>query len=355
MARNVCRQLRAQGVRIWLIARYGSAPDEFEAERPPAAGLWRYLVFSLWRGFSVMRKGRPSIIVCPGIVDAPVALILSVLFCVPFVVLAHGSDIVREGWIYQCVVRWLFRRADGIAANSENTRRELVERGCCMERIEVIHPGVEDMKATETPAHSGDRGPVIMTAGRIIRRKGIGDFIEHVLPSLVKQFPGLVYFVAGGDATQSLTHGERLLDQLKAKAVALGLEKHVRFTGMIDDGGLMALYANTDLFVLPVIPVPGDVEGFGIVLLEAAQHGLPSVSTRCGGIPDAVADGETGILVEPRDWPAMSEQIAGLLNDPARRKMLGDAARKRASNEFNWTLTGQKYHDFLWRVIKRHA
>lgn len=346
VARNVCRQLRIRGRDVRVIARYSDAPDEYEAHRPDAPGLWRYLVFSLRHGIRQIRLTRPSVIVCPGIIDALVAKLFTVWFRIPYVVLAHGTDIVREGFIYQRIVRYLFRSATAIAANSHNTREELIKRGCRGDRITVIHPGVEEMVRAVTHPRPGP-GPVLLTAGRIIRRKGIGEFITHVLPRLVEQFPNLTYVVAGDNASQSLVHHEPLLGALKRQVQTAGLSGHVLFTGTIDDEYLFALYTHADLFILPVIPVPGDIEGFGIVLMEAARQGVPSVATRCGGIPDAVDDGKTGMLVDPLDWNAMAKAISELLKQNERRRTMGEAARSRAVRDFAWPVIGQQYHDWL--------
>ncbi len=270
-------------------------------------------------------------------------------------VLAHGSDAVREGGVYRKVMSFLFKRAAGLAANSGNTMRILLELGCRKELIRVIHPGVDerqlpgrdtvDISKLRTK-HDLDGRKVILSAGRLIRRKGIIEFVENVMPELVEVMPELVFVVAGGDATSSLAHSERLLEQLKQRVSDLGLEKNVRVLGNVEDEELRDLYYCADLFVLPAVPVEGDVEGFGIVFLEAALAGTPALASRIGGIPEAVSS-ESGVLLEPGDWAGYRESVLSLLRDTERLRALGESARKRALREFTWKSISKQYSDFI--------
>jgi len=157
-----------------------------------------------------------------------------------------------------------------------------------------------------------------------------------VLPKLVAADPSVLYLVVGGDATASLAHRERLSDKIRSRIEELGLAEHAVLLGQRSDDELVALYRRADLFVLPVLEIPGDIEGFGIVFLEAALGSTTSVSTRVGGIPDAVADGETGLLVAPGDPNAMAAAISQLLADDELRERLARRAETRARSEFGW-------------------
>jgi phosphatidylinositol alpha-1,6-mannosyltransferase len=124
---------------------------------------------------------------------------------------------------------------------------------------------------------------------------------------------------------------------LEDKALGLGVAGRVRFLGFLDPDGLEEAYRAADVFLLPSRQDPGGgVEGFGIAFLEAALRGLPAVAGRSGGIPDAVEDGVTGVLVDPHDPEAIASALLGLARDPARRRALGEAARRRALGEFTW-------------------
>ena len=121
--------------------------------------------------------------------------------------------------------------------------------------------------------------------------------------------------------------------------------------GPLSDEDVVRLYQTCDLVVLPALATPDDVEGFGIVLLEAAAAGKPVVAMRVGGIPDAVEDGESGILVEPEDYESMSRAIVNLLRDDRNRVALGEFARKRVGEKFSWERVVKKYEETLESLV----
>lgn len=353
VAKHLCRGLCELGCGISVIARFGEGGANTCVIRPSTPGLLHYMSFSLLAGLRLMRNksARPDLLVCPGIVDAPVAFFLSKLFRIPFVVLAHGSDVLHKGFLYRVAMTFLFRRAEGVCANSRATFQLLLAIGCRENHLHIINPGVCPYEAGQCDGQQlaidtdapGKHTPVLITVGRVIRRKGIGEFILHVLPGLIAKYPDLIYYVVGGDASESLVHRERLLEEFKKLVSGKGLGKHVCFTGQVSDEALAGFYDKADLFVLPVIPLPDDLEGFGIVLLEAALHGVPAVATRTGGIPDAVVDGETGVLVDCGDYTAIMAAIIDLLQNSAKRKAMGEQARRRAVTDFSWDVIARQY------------
>jgi phosphatidyl-myo-inositol dimannoside synthase len=355
VACHLADSLRQSGFDLRVIARAGVADDTCDVFRPKRSGLLRFLLFSLRRGLGCCIRSRPDVIVCPGIVDAPVGIFLARLFRCRLLLLAHGSDIAHGGRMYRFLVRTLFRRADGVSANSANTVRLLSELGCRPERIYLIHPGIDAHKFSlstgsrealrERMGFSGRR--VLLSAGRIIRRKGIHVFVRECLPELIRVFPDLLYVIVGGDAAESLVHREALLVQIKETVNHLGLANNVVITGSVSDLVLREYYQAADVFLMPAIEVPGDVEGFGIVLLEAAAAGVPTVATVCGGIPEAVVHSKTGLLVAPGDWCAMTEVLTKLFQDENCRMQLGRAARERALESFAWSVIGRQYQDTI--------
>jgi phosphatidylinositol alpha-1,6-mannosyltransferase len=179
------------------------------------------------------------------------------------------------------------------------------------------------------------------------------EFVQQVMPGLIRDIPGIVLMVVGGDATQSLVHGERLRDRIAQAVTEQGLENHVWLAGSLPDRDLNRLFFRSAMFVMPCLDLPGDVEGFGIVYLEAALAGSPCVATRVGGIPDAVVDGETGLLAEPGDYKGIAESIVGLWRDPERRRRLAAAGAKRARDEFSWEAVTRRYEAAFERCVPR--
>lgn len=361
VAWHLAAGLPQRGHDVFTLAR--SAPEREGHRgvvRPTRPGFLAYQLFSLRAGWRRLRTTGAAVIVCAGIASAPIGWLLSRWFRVPYLLLAHGSDVAHGGWLYQRCMRFLFRGAAGVPANSNHTRRSLLAAGCAPERIAVIPPGVdaslfpeygEDVLEQWRARHHLQGRRVLLSAGRLIRRKGTAEFIEKVMPALHRRFPDLVYVVAGGDATASLAHTERLLERLQGLVEALGMSECVRLPGNLSDTELRELYQIADVFVLPAIPVPGDVEGFGIVFLEAALAKTPAVATRLGGIPDAVEPGRSGILLDPGDWEGMAREIASLLEDETRRRRLGATARQRVLDSFTWPEIVGRYADFLEAVV----
>lgn len=163
-------------------------------------------------------------------------------------------------------------------------------------------------------------GPRLLTLARLEPLKGV-DAVIRALPDLARRFPGVVHVVAGtGDDAP----------RLRALAAEVGVSDRVVFAGRVEGGRKTALYRAADLFVLPNRVVGNRQEGYGLVFAEAGLQGLPAVAGRSGGVADAVADGETGLLVDGASQAAVTAAIAELLADPARRAAMAAAARTRA-------------------------
>ena len=126
-----------------------------------------------------------------------------------------------------------------------------------------------------------------------------------------------------------------------------GLQDRVHLLGRVSDELLAALYRGADLFVMPNIRVPGDMEGFGVVLLEAALNGMPAVAAGIEGILDVVADGQNGVLVESGNAAAFREAIAAFDSDRARLTDLSRSAREYTSRNFAWASVADRYIESL--------
>jgi glycosyltransferase involved in cell wall biosynthesis len=127
----------------------------------------------------------------------------------------------------------------------------------------------------------------------------------------------------------------------------LGLEKQVRLLGAPSDDEVIKLYHACDVVVLPALDMMDDVEGFGIVALEAAAAGKPVVATRVGGIPDAVEDGKSGLLIDADDYKELSRSIMDLVADEKKRWGMGEYARSRVGEKFSWEKILERYESVL--------
>lgn len=236
----------------------------------------------------------------------------------PYWLLAHGIEAwQRLPWL----ARRALARARTVLAVSDYTRQQLArQNGLAAERWHVFPNALDPFwtPVSETPAAR----PTLLSVTRLDARergKGIEQVLE-VLPRLRTLVPALRYVVVGeGDDRP----------RLQGRARALGVDDCVEFTGYLSRPELAHLYAACDVFVLPSV-----LEGFGIVFLEAMAYAKPVVAARAGGVPEVVAEGETGLLVEPGDLNTLQAALLRLLADPGLRRRLGAAGSRRVQENF---------------------
>jgi phosphatidylinositol alpha-1,6-mannosyltransferase len=264
----------------------------------------------------------------------------------------HGLDIIAPSRVYQSLWLPFIRACDLILVNSTNTAKLAIARGADGARVQVLHPGTE---VPELDAASGlefrkafglaDR-PILLSVGRLTRRKGLAEFVAQALPLIVALHAEAVLLIVGEEASDALHRpagSER--ERIAAAAKAANVESSVMFIGRRDDAGLRAAYQAAQVHVFPVLEQPGDVEGFGMVALEAAAHGLRTVAFAVGGVPDAVNDPDTGKLVPPGAYQLMADAIASALSSPQT-----DAARERARSfavAKDWAAFGKRLRSLV--------
>lgn len=258
----------------------------------------------------------------------------------PFLFWVHGEDVSTA--LTSRELTWTMRRVHAGAsvaiANSHNSARVLAAAGFDPARIRVVHPGVDsarfhpEIDGRALRARFGAApGRLLLSVGRLQRRKG-HDSVLAAMHALRDELPDLIYVIVGDG-------GERA--RLAALAVRLGLARRVHFEGEVGAAALPAYYAAADLFVLPTRVEPGDFEGFGLVFLEAAAAGRPAIGGRNGGVPEAISDGETGLLVDGADVRDLASAIRSLATSPALRAELGAAGRRRVLRQFTWDRAAQ--------------
>jgi phosphatidylinositol alpha-1,6-mannosyltransferase len=184
---------------------------------------------------------------------------------------------------------------------------------------------------------------IILFVGRLAPRKGVKEFIEKSLVLIIQEIPEACFLIVGDNPSESLIHRDDVRSEIASMISVCHLEEKVHWLGAVSDEELVKIYHLCDLVVLPVLEMKDDVEGFGIVALEAAAAGKPVVATRVGGIPDAVEDGLNGILVEPGDYKNFSQTIVGLLSSGEKAAAMGESGRRRISEEFTWSKIVTRY------------
>jgi len=217
-------------------------------------------------------------------------------------------------------------------ANSHSTARMLEALGMPSDRVHVVHPGVDverfqpQIDASDIRARFGSDGrAILLSVGRLQRRKG-HDLAIEAIGRLGSSVP-LTYLIAGDGAERG---------RLEALVAQHRLQDRVHFLGELSARDLPRYYAACDIFLLPNRIDEGDVEGFGMVFLEAAAAGRPTIGGRSGGVPEAMLDRETGVLVSGTDIGELAAAIHDLASSPEKRHAMGVAGRERVCRAFTW-------------------
>jgi phosphatidylinositol alpha-1,6-mannosyltransferase len=264
---------------------------------------------------------------------------------VPYGILFHGGDLlILQHQIHQSAVKRtaataLLSSAAVLVANSEWTRDRCLtvlselEIDVPEDRVRVVPLGADPaffrpgLDTRDVRARYGlEDGRWMVSVARLTRHKGI-DTALKALARLRPRYPDLRYAVVGS--------GEEH-ESLEAEARELGVADRVRFLTDVPDRDLPALYNCAEIYLGVSRLMAQRVEGFGISLAEASACGIPVIAGRSGGIPAAVRDGETGVLVDAAGVDPVVEAVSGLLGDAARRARLGAAGRRAVESHYNW-------------------
>jgi glycosyltransferase involved in cell wall biosynthesis len=277
-------------------------------------------------------------------VQAPIGWLLSRLFRRPYVVIVHGLDITYDKFGYQKLIPPFVRRASAVIAISAAAEQEALKRGVKKARISTIPLGIHDdfgnnarperNAVSEAIGVDVSNKIILLTTGRLVKRKGVRWFIANGLPGIVAKYSDVLYVVVGEG-------GER--EAIETAVAEHGMNDHVKLMGRVSDEVRTLLYRSSDIFVMPNIVVPNDIEGFGIVVQEAASAGLPVVASDLQGIKDALTNGKNGILVQPEDKTAFETEIITLIENPAKRREFGAGARAYTLREYGWDRIADEY------------
>jgi phosphatidylinositol alpha-1,6-mannosyltransferase len=324
-------------------------PPEVEVTRVNIHTSWLFLPL-IFRLPGILRRGRYDVVLYAQWQDTIADLFVPLL--VPkaarrFLRLcpAYGRELLTSVLIpfHGLLCRRAFRRVDVAVPISAPVEALLRRVARTPGRVALIHPGVDPVKYCPDPSMAGrealrkryalGEAPVVLAISRLVYRKG-HDLLIRAMPGILARLPE-ARLVLGGMGPEE--------PALRALAAELRVEGAVIFAGRIADDEMVDHYRMADLFALPSRESAKDVEGFGIVCLEAGGCEVPSVATRTGGIVDAVADGETGLLVPQENVAALEEAMLRLLQNPEEAAAMGKRARARILAGLTWEATGDHY------------
>jgi phosphatidyl-myo-inositol dimannoside synthase len=332
------------------VERICMSMDDWDPTQPTS--LWAYLrMFRRIR--KVLRRHGPCQIHCMKVLpEGLIAWCLRHFSRIPYLVYAHGEEIQMR--LTSRKLNWLipplYKGAANVIANSLYTKTLLEEMGVRSDRIHVIRPGVDAtafqfdkaLRRSIRQQYNLNEAPILLTIGRLQRRKG-QDMVIRALPLVRNNYPDIRYLIVG--------NGEEL-EFLRQIAKEEGVQDSVIFTGQISDEERRAFYAACDIFVMPNRQVGADIEGFGIVFLEAGAAGKPVIGGRSGGTGEAIQEGITGVRVDGENREEIAAAIIDLLRDPKKMMCMGERGKQWVETEFTWRSVVERTRSVCSRMYR---
>ena len=254
----------------------------------------------------------------------------------------HGSDVFGlQAKPFQIIKSWALRRASAVTANSSATQAKVGELTQARVDAELIPMGVDIRQpdpevVRRIRARFGEGGPLVVFLGRVVEEKGVLDLVR-AFTTIRARFPSARLTMVGRGIDS---------DTVSQLAASLGLNESIDQPGWTDPADVVNWFAAAD-----VVVAPSWFEAQGLSVMEAQAAGAAVVATKVGGIPDAVEDGETGILVEPRDPEALAAAVISLLDDRARAAEIGRRAAEQATQRFSRQATARAFESLYVRVL----
>lgn len=312
-----------------------------------------FLINQLFELPDLVRRKKPDVILFSSMVTASLAYFLRNKIDVPMVTINHGQDVTLPLNMYQQFIPKVFKSLDGVISVSSATRAQCIKRGMREDKGVALPNGfpIENYQLKTDPNQSKKylekkfqidlkNKFLILTVGRLVRRKGHYWFIEKILPKIKSD----VIYVVIGDGPE--------LERVKKLVSNSEPQKQVLLLGRQPDEVLHHAYTAADLFVMPNIKVHGDMEGFGIVLLEANISGTPAIASELEGIRDVIKPGINGYLIEPGNANKFAEKVDEILKMDLLE--LSDKCRLYVKNNFNWEIVVERYLNYIQSVVDEY-
>lgn len=295
---------------------------------------------------------RPDIVHCGDLYpEGMIGVILKKTLGIPFVAYCHGEDItLTDKRRFQPKLRdVIYRNANAVVANGNFAVDNLLRIGIQREKIFKITPGLDSSVFYPEKFEGGLRerygisaeDVVLMTVARLVQRKGHARMIR-ALAELRADLPAFKYVIVGRGQIEA---------ELRALTAQLHLSDRVVFAGFVPAEDLNYHYNIADVVAMPNTEEEGDLEGFGMVFLEASAAGKPVIGGRSGGTAEAVADGESGFLVDSDGDLELRDALRKLIVDRKLRETMGAAGLRRACAEFDWDSRAAALRKISYNII----
>ena len=301
---------------------------------------------------ALIRREQADLILFSSMVSASLGALIRSRVKVSMITINHGQDVTIPLPFYQHWVPRVFHHMDGVISVSAATQAASQQRGLAPHKSFVLPNGlvVKPRSYNQRQAKEGlsqvlninlKGKSLLLSVGRQIKRKGHAWFIQDVLPQI--QHP--VIYVQVGDGPEA-----KKLNDIRAAAIE---PNQIVLTGTVPSDVLQMAYDAADLFVMPNIPVAGDMEGFGVVILEANEARTPVIATDLEGIKDVVQNGINGHRVPPLDALAFAQKVDEVLSGDLSR--LSTSAHEFVTENFTWDVVGDRYVQLLKQILESQA
>jgi glycosyltransferase involved in cell wall biosynthesis len=304
----------------------------------------------LFIALQLIRSHRPDVVLAIGWQSVWLGSLTALFTNIPCAAVGAGSEFLILANVERAMARWAYRRADLVIFISEYTRKLAQSHGFHSSKDTIISLGADEdifipglntanlrqeLKLTDSK--------VILTVGQVSERKA-QDVVIKALPGILDDFPNAFYLIVGLPTNQ---------ERLERLANELGVAKHIHFTGVVPQNDLPLFYNLADVFVLVSRRTDGgEVEGFGIAVVEAALCEKPAIVSRESGLVEAVVPGVTALVVDPENPEMTATAIKQIFSDDQLRQEMGGTARQHALEAATWRHQIKKFDHHLRNLIK---
>lgn len=267
----------------------------------------------------------------------------------PVICIVHGLDITYSNYFYQYFwINIFLPKIDKIIAVSRATADTVMDQGINKSKLEVIPNGINPLSINHPQNRkqlenilqvSCKKKTILLTVGRLVKRKGVHWFINHVMPFLNEQF---IYVIVGDGSDR---------DSINKIIIEKNLSNRVFCLGFVDNNVKNIIYSSADLFIQPNIKVAGDMEGFGISVLEANTHGLAVLGADIEGLKDSITENKNGWLLESKNPSGFIKKIEEVTQSDFKLKQAGENARAFCLQNYCWDKIADQYIEILNKLL----
>lgn len=312
-----------------------------------------FLILAFFKTFILCITKKPDILFAGSGLTAPIVVFWAKIFRKKSIIYIHGLDIANINTLYNLIWVPLIRKADKVIANSQPTLDICLKKFIPKQNLHLIHPGVTYPPLPEIPSmmnmlikkYNLLNKNILISVGRLTERKALNEFIDLSFPKIIEKIPNTVLVIIGDTPNHSLNKNVQSKTLISNTAIKHKIDQYIIFTGNISDDTLLSSWYNlATAHIFPVKHIPDDPEGFGMVAIEAAAHGTPTIAFKTGGIVDAVQQGVTGSLITPDNYDELSSTLIDLLQG----KITYDKQHcKSYAENFSWQNLNRKLNELM--------